>query len=1238
MHIAVTCPHCGSRYQLDPGLRGQRMRCPSQTCRQVFTVGEDDAAPAADNAGTPGANASPPPARQMSGSVADMVPLVSAAPAEAGSLPDEPVDATPVSSPHVGDLVPLVSAEAAAPALSPDEELLSWQAPPPVRGPAVKVPAPEPLRVPAAVPAPALPPPPEPMVPPPPPPPEEAGTTVLEPGAWAPPPVRTGSATPPPAAPAPAEAAASSRRATTAVRARRRARWLLLAIVVVAGLGALGGVLLFQSKKKEDEDKRYHDALAELKQRNYSDAAYFFRNLETEYPQSEHLDDYRFLAELCEALEPVTHPQADPAEARRILRDLVQFGQRSQGNHLLEEYQDQFWRALTTLADQLGTTADLKTDSTFLGVAHEALAEAEKYQPPGGVNSKARLAEIRSTLAAAGRTITRRRHRLEALAALDQLGRQREGSLVQRGQALVRAWERKEPGLKDDPKVQQLLRELPEKDRARVTYTPGTTPPPPPPLEAEQTSLVIVNRVGTAPTDGKPGGAVVLSLARGVLYGLDPADGKLRWARRVGVDATSLPVRVPRTPVAPERVLVLSADGRALLALEAASGRALWEQPLPAPCPGQPVVVGDRAFVPTSAGLANEVELIGGRLVGSYDLGQPLLGEAAYQPETGLLFVPADSFAVYVLDVARRSCAAILYTGHASGSLRGAPVVISEAARPGKGPTGYLIFVEADTLETTRLRAYALPVQAAEQQPLAPAPQLRGWSWFPPFHDDEKLALATDAGQLSLFGIRQPGTRDPVLFPIANLTVPAPGKEPTEARALVAHAWAGQYWVLSHGLLQKWQTGFLDGTGPALVRRWPDPLALGSPLHAAQVQPGENGQHVLFLTTQGPDQACLASAVEARGGRLRWQERLGLLCSQPLLKVDAGILAPGSAGELYLFEPGKRKTLSPGFALGGIPLLQPGGPPTQMVFRGPGQSVYVLAGSNQGEPATFTLRKLDLTRKDTDEVQEFALLRPFVGVPAVGPGCLVLPLVNGVLVRQPLDGKPSAAGPNWRAVDADEGAPGFVVWAGGDDFFVTDGSRKLRWLTWPAQGNAEEKATAELPERIVAPPVVLPGAANDAPVRVCLATAGETVALLEGPELKVARLWKLPGKITAGPFVRSGKIGCIVGRRRLVWLDPASQEPAWQYTASGDIVGAPQFAGKLLVIASLDGHFAGLDAETGNSQGPGYTLRANVAPAVAPIPWDDDLLFAPLTDGTVLLLPRSRLERVRPAPMPAPAR
>ena len=42
MPLSVTCPRCESKYQLDAGMRGKRMRCPNPICRAVFEVRDDN--------------------------------------------------------------------------------------------------------------------------------------------------------------------------------------------------------------------------------------------------------------------------------------------------------------------------------------------------------------------------------------------------------------------------------------------------------------------------------------------------------------------------------------------------------------------------------------------------------------------------------------------------------------------------------------------------------------------------------------------------------------------------------------------------------------------------------------------------------------------------------------------------------------------------------------------------------------------------------------------------------------------------------------------------------------------------------------------------------------------------------------------------------------------------------------------------------------------------------------------
>ena len=38
MHITVQCPACHNEYKLNPDMRGKRMRCVNNLCREIFEV------------------------------------------------------------------------------------------------------------------------------------------------------------------------------------------------------------------------------------------------------------------------------------------------------------------------------------------------------------------------------------------------------------------------------------------------------------------------------------------------------------------------------------------------------------------------------------------------------------------------------------------------------------------------------------------------------------------------------------------------------------------------------------------------------------------------------------------------------------------------------------------------------------------------------------------------------------------------------------------------------------------------------------------------------------------------------------------------------------------------------------------------------------------------------------------------------------------------------------------------
>src|SRR5262249_3217606 len=171
-------------------------------------------------------------------------------------------------------------------------------------------------------------------------------------------------------------------------------------------------------------------------------------------------------------------------------------------------------------------------------------------------------------------------------------------------------------------------------------------------------------------------------------------------------------------------------------------------------------------------GRVEGVEIMQGHQLGYFELpDQRLTVGGVWQPDTDLLYVPGDGQTVYVLDVVQKKCVATVETGHPSGSLRAAPVLVNRLdpgrrdSRENPLPPAYLILCPADRLGAMKLRVFDIdPEQKLAFPALEPEPHIRGWSWFPAYQDGEKLSFVTDNGVLGLYGIRQARNVDKALF------------------------------------------------------------------------------------------------------------------------------------------------------------------------------------------------------------------------------------------------------------------------------------------------------------------------------------------------------------------------------------------------------------------------------------------------------------------------------------------
>jgi outer membrane protein assembly factor BamB len=1073
-----------------------------------------------------------------------------------------------------------------------------------------------------------------------------AAPVELPPGTWEPPPVRH-----PGAAAGPEDAdhlAAPKRRA-------RRARWTVAGLAVLVGAFAGIGLWVVNNVTGQSEDKRSAQAQEAYDKKDFVESERLFGELEKDFPGSAMQAHYQFFKELSGARKPIYQLPESPRATRQAYQRLLRFVDAHSKSELLkkDDIADSFYK----LVEQMTDWAEREADASMLALARETLARAR-----GDGDGSDRYRVAKGHIEQAVEVIRRGAIQQRLIEGMDVLTRRPSGDMIRRAGELIRQAEQQRGGIRDDPQVIDGLNRLAEAHRREVKYKAVRKPPRSErPAEDSEPSLLIAPRTG-AGFQPWPGERPVLALARGVLYALRPHNGKILWATRVGIDTTVLPARIPAHKTVPELILALSSDTRTLSALDALDGRTVWQHTLSAACLARPTILGTRLYVPCYNGRVEEIEAAGGKLTGYFDLGQPLTLAGVYDEDTGLLYVAADSSCVFALDLARHRCAGVLYSGHSSGALRCPPMILrwpdvpADAPRSPSAPRSCLVLSEADGLDATELRAFPLPLPRPNAAPVrlgktlpgkldgppllfpnqAPLPlrlRARGWTWFPPRQDEEKLAVASDAGILAIFGIKQRNNDDQPLFPLsdAGFVLGKPGNAPRE-RAELVHLDESNFWVLAGGGLHRAEIS-LGPAGWRVHELWGNPIPLGSPLHASQVD-AERG--LLFLVTQ-PDggQTCLASAVRAEAAgsdpdKVRWQTQLGLVSRGGLEVLQGSVLALDHRGGFFRFNPTRyRPDARAAWLIHEERAESPlgaGARPLRLLPVAGGACAVIAMGRK--EDANLIIRLFNAaTGKIADH--RCLLTSPVAGLPGAWPDHLVFPMNSGILARKQLAEAPAVEGPNWRDQRADENSVGYVLPLEASDFLVTDGSRGLAQYSWPMNDrNWQLKGQVKLAARIVTAPVVIPDGKNE--VLIFAADVENYVTVLRkamgSGDFETVQRIPAGGKITAGPFRLGQRVACVVEQRRLVLFDAAQNKPVWSFPAGAPILGSPAEVAGLLVVADLEGRFVGLDPATGKPRGKGYRLNANVAPAAAPVPFGPDRVFAPLTDGTVLLLALDRLK------------
>ena len=1220
MTIVVQCPHCETKFNLQPDLNGKSMRCPNLQCRKVFTARAmprpvdpppvpPEPLPLPDEDDNPRKGSrltSPAKAKKPSNSATTNKPQV----AEFEVVDAEVIEAAVVASPKVKEVVWSEGADLPAPKSRKSK------------------PRPK----------------------------DDTDDLPI-------------------------------------IRRRKKKKNIVpllliggvVLIVLIAGGTGLKLLYVNEQTEKQASDK----AEEQYTKGDFAQAQKSFEKLAAEYPDGENTPRYKFFAELCDLQKSVRDvtTRDNPDDAIGKFKKFAEANKKSDfakpaakgkeildaGEKLTKEiaaHADD--RVKAYRADRINKSSELERADKTIVKGREFLTLVDTFRP----SSELPPVELRKEFDRIQAEIAQERFRTATLAkASGDLKNISDAAILKVEEDLTLA------GLLSDPDAQAMIAAAKNNlgDLVRYEAEPEPVAPTalPPAVTATQLYVSPIGKTETPlpPAMGDPPPSVFLAVARGVLYAIEENSGAQIWAVRIGQEIADPPttarVDLDEGPI--ELAIVTSnvAGQSAIASYILRNGVARWYQPLPAPAAGPVVVVGTRAFVPVRDALGSiyEFDLITGYRKGRIRIGQPAGPGAVVRPGTGLVYVAADARRVYVINVSMKDentgalrppqCVQVIATGHQSGTLRTPPVLL--------GPEGkaegerWMIFSQADGPNSMKLRAFSLqsttePAPDAKlppeivASPLAELP-LRGWTWFPPTSDGERLAAVTDSGQLRIFEVKQPGNFDKVLFPLPEPKLPSP-PEGTPVRGIVFPAEESAFWVLANGNLQKYRLGLVPSRGVELLPVG-TAISIGEATQPAQLN---NKRNSAFLVVRSRNSdGCKGVLISLREGGFRWQRQLGVVPAVSPIPQGEFLLLVAKDGGLTVVPKSLTATPGPGQAVPASWLIasppQNVSSPTAVAISSDGKTVYSVTQTTVYEdlkwiPKYLVRRIVDGKVEHEGSVNAPPLASgvpaPLAGPPAVLGETLVLPLANGFVYRH-VQGRDRSnpdslvAGPPWPGDQRiDSTTRCYITPLSATAFLTTDGSKKISRWEWPTGGQWNPSVTWELRDQPAGPGLLLPPDATGAANLLMADISGSVWLFPNDRGGEPLRRWQpgkgLPsGKPTSALVMQrdaGGKpvVAYTVEDKIVVCLNPEQAVPL-QFDRTGDefdgmLIGSPQPLGEgKWAITDLGGHITLYDSTSAKAIGSIPIGLPGAVPAVAGTALNSTSLLMPLLDGSTVVLP-----------------
>ncbi|MCE9563110.1 MAG: PQQ-binding-like beta-propeller repeat protein [Planctomycetes bacterium] len=670
-----------------------------------------------------------------------------------------------------------------------------------------------------------------------------------------------------------------------------------------------------------------------------------------------------------------------------------------------------------------------------------------------------------------------------------------------------------------------------------------------------------------------------------------------------------------------------------------------------------------------AVGTIYEYDLTTGERKGHIKLGQPVGPGAVVRGGTGLLYVAADARRVYVLDAGGKEddgtpkpplCVQVIATGHLPGTLRTPPSLLGpDGDEPGDR---WMVLAQADGPTSTKVRAFPLvPIQTptdgkvpAETVVSAVELSAPGWVWFPPVSDGERLALVTDTGQFRLYGVKQPNNLDKPLFalPAPTLPTPTPG---TANPGLIFPAEEAAFWVLANGSMQRYRLGLHPARGVELTPV-AKPHDFGIPTQPAQFNSRKTSACLVVRSANSA--GCRAVLMNLSDGEIRWQRQLGVIPAAPPLIQDSGVILAAEDGGLIALPatgaamPGRTTVAPPAWVIADSPERATG--PTVVTSSADGKNIFTVTPLLELE-GTKSIPKWLIRRITGGQItHRGTAVAPggIAGQPVVLGDLLLIPATDGTVYRHVLGtGKVNpdsvVAGPPWASDRRPADAVCFLTPTSDSTFLTNDGSKKFASWSWPKGGNWSPAGKEwELGERSAGPGIVLPALPGESPRLLLADVTGSVLMFAADRPGQSVRRWRPSGGLPAGkptsPFVVQTDtmnrlvVTYTVENKFLVCLDPEREHPRWAKKIGEEVdatlVGAPRAAGGgRWYVSDLGGRVTLLDPE-GETHEVLKIGLPGVVPAVAVGSVGGGSVLVPLSDGSTVLLTFT----AAPPPTPEP--